>query len=65
MKVKELIEQLKTMSEDLEVFGPAEDSDYDYQPVMKVFVEKSALFDDEDMIDEPEPVDICVIAVRE
>jgi hypothetical protein len=65
MKVKELIEQLKTIPEDLEVFGHAEDSDYDYQPVMKVFVEKSALVDDEEMIEEPEPVDICVIAVRE
>jgi hypothetical protein len=65
MKVKDLIETLKLVPEDLEIFGPSEDSDYDYQPVMKVFVEKSALFDDEDMIDEPEQVDICVIAVRE
>jgi hypothetical protein len=65
MKVSEMVETLKTLPQDLEVFGPAEDSDYDYQPVMKVFVEKSALIDDGDMIDEPEPVDICVIAVRE
>lgn len=65
MKVKELIDILETMPEDLEVFGPAEDSDYDYQPVMRAFVEKDSVFEDEDTDDEPPRVDICVIAVRE
>lgn len=65
MKVKELIEQLKTMPEDLEVFGPSEDGDYNYQPVMKVFVEKDSVLIDEEMVDEPPRYDICVIAVRE
>jgi hypothetical protein len=65
MKVSELIETLKTLPQDLEVFGPAEDSDYDYQPVMKVFVEKDSVLIDEDMEEEPPRSDICVISVRE
>lgn len=65
MKVSELIEKLKTFPQDLEVFGPSEDSDYDYQPVMNVFVEKDSVIEYEDMDDEPPRVDICIIAVRE
>ena len=64
MNVKELIEQLKSMPEDLRVFGPSEDSDYDYQPVMRTFVEKTLLVDDIEGEIEPELVDVCIIAVR-
>ena len=33
MKVSELITLLKVMPQDLEVYIPSEDSDYDYQPL--------------------------------
>ena len=63
MKVDELIEILKIFPQDLEVFGPSEDSEYDYQPIMKASVIKSVLVDEESD-DEPSPIDICVIEVR-
>ena len=49
MKVSELVTLLKTMPQDLDVFIPAEDSDYDYQPLCSgdVKVTESVLIDED------------------
>jgi hypothetical protein len=64
MKVNELIEILKTFPQELEVFGPSDDSDFDYQPVMKASIINSTIIDEESD-NEPLPIDICAIEVRE
>ncbi|MDD4417089.1 MAG: hypothetical protein PHI70_09945 [Proteiniphilum sp.] len=50
------------MPQDLEVFGPSEDSDYDYSPVRPetVTVVNSELVDEESD-EEPRKTNICVI----
>ena len=62
MKISELIKILKSMPQDLEVFGPSEDSDYDYSPVRPetVTVVNSELVDEESD-EEPRKTNICVI----
>lgn len=49
MKVSELITLLKAMPQELEVYIPSEDSDYDYQPLRAdgVKVTESVLVDED------------------
>jgi len=65
MIVSELIEILKKMPQDLEVFGPSEDCDYDYSPInCDMITIVNSEFVDEESDDEPKKVDICVIGDR-
>lgn len=62
MIVSELIEILKKMPQDLEVFGPSKDCDYDHAPITPegvVIINSECV--DEESDDEPKKVDICVI----
>jgi hypothetical protein len=61
MKVSELIKLLKTMPQDLDVYGPSEDSEYDYTPIRKeaVTVVDLELVDEDN--DDYKTVRICVI----
>jgi hypothetical protein len=63
MKVSELIEVLKQMPQDLEVYCMSENSDYDYTPMQPhtVRVIKDSESIDEDSNGDPEYIDICVI----
>lgn len=62
MKVSELIEVLKMMPQNLEVHRMADNTDYDYQPLVRseIGVVTSVLMD-EDTDDGPDPVQICIV----
>jgi hypothetical protein len=61
MKVNEFITILKAMPQDLEVFIPSEDNDYDYMPLRAtdVKVTESVLVDED--AEEDVKVNICAL----
>lgn len=61
MKVSEFITILKAMPQDLEVYIPSEDSDYDYQPLRSnaVKVTESVLVDED--AEEDARINICAL----